>query len=208
MKRHPVLLLMWVATVGGFIAVVVRGNGDLVLLTQLAAILCGMLTVRNSEGPGVLRRPWLFRTAVVLLLAAAATSLVAAGSTAVVTLGGAHHKLSGFAALAVTNLVIAILAWRTLTRPSMRRTAIVGLLALVFEVAAIIVDVIMNMDSGVGMDNGTPAPARDPSQAIGIAMAASYVANWLGAFVCITALTAFDPADATDMPEARVVDES
>lgn len=49
MKRHPVLLLMWVATVGGFITSVVRGTGDPILLTQFAAILCGMLTVPEAR---------------------------------------------------------------------------------------------------------------------------------------------------------------
>ncbi len=198
MKRHPVLLLMWAVTVGGFVASVVLGIGDLVLLSQLAAILCGMLTVRNSEGPGVLRRPWLFRAALVLLLAAAATCLVAAGSTAVISLGAAHHRLTGLAALAVTNLIIAILAWRALTRPSMRRAAVVGLLALVFEVSALVVDVIINIDT-----NG-----RDLTQAAQLALLASFSANWLGALVSITALTAFDPADESTVPQARVVDES
>jgi hypothetical protein len=192
--QHLGLLVAWIATFGAFLIGILGGLAELVLLPQFAAMALAVITLKTTERTGELRRVTLYRASLVLLLLAAGTCLVAAGSTVFVAdeLG---RRMAGFIALATTNLVVVVLAWRAIVRPAPRRAAIVGLAAVCFESIALLTDIIINLGGF-----GTPTLAA-------VSLGASLSATWTGALVCMAALGTFDRSGMVVVPAARVVDD-
>jgi hypothetical protein len=194
MWRHRVLLLLWSITIVTFALGFMIATG-LAVLAQFAAFALAGVTVHRAQRLGVLRHPWIYRGALLLLLAATGTTLISAGSTVVVR-GGEAGPTVGLITLASTNLVAAILTWRALTRPSPRRAALVGLLAVVAELVALCVDAAISINLGY-----------DPTSLGVVALIASFAATWAGALVCIATLVSFEPSPMYVVPAARVIDE-
>jgi hypothetical protein len=188
MQRNRLLVTLWGVVIVAY-ALSFAAASDLVLGMPFAAIVLAVISVFRSDKRSDLVHRWPYRIAVGLMFAASATVLVAAGST--VVRGNDHVPLYGFIGLATTNLVVSVLSWRALTRPSARFVAIVAVIAMVTELVAAIFDIVFNI-------------FRDwHSDAIFVALGASVVTSWLAAFVSIAALTCFAPAPAVALPEAR-----
>jgi hypothetical protein len=190
MRRHRVLIALWLATIAMF------GLGFIVepllaLLAQFCAFVLAIVTVRKAEPTGELRYVWVYRCALGLLLAAAGTVVVCGGSS--VALGNSKDPVIGFIALATLNLFTAVLTWRALVNPAPRRAALVGLIAVVAELFALVVDIMLNLRH------------FEPTDFQIVAMFASFAATWTGALVCIAALATFAPSSMYSVPDARVV---
>ena len=193
MRRHRVLIVLWLATIAMF------GLGFLssplfAVLAQFCAFVLAIITVRRAEPVGELRYTWVYRGALGLLLAAAGTVIVCGGSSVALGESG-NAPVVGFVALASLNLVTAVLTWRALVKPAPRRAALVGLVAVGAELFALIVDVMLNLHD------------FHPSDFQIAAIFASFAATWIGALVCIAALLSFAPPSMYSVPDARVVDE-
>jgi len=193
MRRHQVLILLWILTIAMLIAGFTY-EPVFAVFAQLAAIGCAVLTVVRTQRLGVLRYKWIYRICLCVLLAATGTVLVCAGRT--VAFGSEGHAVVGFIALATTNLLAAVLAWRALTNPDRRRAAVVGLMVVVAELVALIIDAVISVKFDYHPDDFGV-----------VALFASFAATWAGALVCIAALVSFDPAPMYIVPDARVVDD-
>jgi hypothetical protein len=191
--RHRHLLAAWIVTLALVGYGMLAASWTIVVAMFGAMVLAGA-TVKRCELVGELRYPWPYRAAVVILLGATGTVLAAAGSTVIV--GDGH--LAGFIALALTNLIAAIMAWRALVKPAPRRAAIAGLVVVIAELFAMIADIVINIGERDPGPSGT---------AIMIALLGSFVATWAGALVSIAALACFAPASMVTVPGARVVDD-
>jgi hypothetical protein len=192
--RYRFLLITWVLTIGAYVYGFFSAPGW-TITAQLVAVIVAIVTVRRADKHGVLRYRFLYLGAVGLLFLTTATVLVTAGST--VASGNNGDRAVGFIALATTNLVATIIAWRAFTNPAPRRAAIVGMVAVVAELFAIIIDAVIsiNLDYVPGT-LGT------------IALWGSFAATWAGALVCIASLISFEHADTVNLPGARIVDEN
>lgn len=188
------LLVAWAITVGAYLVGIIGGYPELVLIPQFVAIGLAILTVKRTAPAGDLLRPWLYRGVLVLELVASGACAAVAGGTVVIDGAGERH-VAGLAVLATTNLLISILTWRALVRPAPQRAALVGALAVILEVIALIADLVMNMFHT--MD----------STSISLALFTSVAATWLGTGVSMVSLVAFGRATTAVVPEARVVDE-
>jgi hypothetical protein len=187
-----VLIALWLATIAMF------GLGFITeplfaVAAQFAAFVLAIVTVRKAEPTGELRYKWLYRGALGLLLAAASTVVVCGGSS--VAVGGSNDPVVGFITLASLNVLTAVLTWRALVKPAPRRAALVGLIAVIAELFALVVDVMLNLRHFA------------PTDFQPVAMFASFAATWAGALVCIAALLSFAPPSMYSVPGARVVDE-
>jgi hypothetical protein len=118
--------------------------------------------------------------------------VVGAGMT--VAFGDARSP-TGAITLGTTNVLIAILAWRALVRPSTRKAAGAGMCAVVLELVAMIVDVFFHMPRHV--DDHT-----ELGFAIALVGASFSIAT--GALACFAALITFEP-NRLDVPKARVI---
>ncbi len=195
MRRHRVLVALWTATIVIFLLGWFQPL--LLLLAQCCAFVLAIMSVRRAEPTGELRRRWIYRGALGLLLAAAGTVVVSAGSSVALGAPDSHQPVVGFIALATLNVITAVIAWRALVNPAPRRAAVVGLIAVAAELFALIVDVLINMDSRF-----------EPTDFQIVSMFASFAATWAGALVCMAALLSFAPPSMYTVPDARVVDES
>lgn len=193
MRRHRVLVALWLGTIVIFLAGWYLPV--LSLVAQFSAFILAIMSVRRAEPTGELRRVWIYRGALGLLLAATATVVISAGSS-VAFVDSSDHPVVGFIALATLNVITAVLAWRAIVKPAPRRAAIVGLIAVVAELFALIVDVIINLHT------------FHPSDFQVVAMIASFAATWAGALVCVAALLSFAPPSMYTVPDARVVDDN
>ena len=104
-------------------------------------------TFRGGEPP--LAWPRRYRAAMAGILAAAVSASFAGGGTVVLGFDGPPL---GFVCTAALNLAVAVLAWRALTRPSPRRAAAIGVLAVLGGLAALIGDILLAAHSGWSPD--------------------------------------------------------
>lgn len=197
MIQHRGLLVAWTIVVGAFLVGIFGGNTALRILPQLGAMVLALITLPRVARRAPLRYLLVYRASLVLLLAAAGTCLIAAGSTAIIDVNDGSTRVAGFVALSTTNLVLTVLAWRALVNPTPRRAAFAGLIAVLVETVAMLIDIIANISASFETTN-----------AVAVMLYASFVATWAGALVCMAAIGAFDRADATAVPEARVVEET
>lgn len=193
--RHPALLGTWLVLLAMFALGWVFELELFLFLPFFAGMLVAPLTYRFVT-PGVLARRGLYYVLVGSLLLAAATTLVAAGSTLLIQ-PGSPLGVVGFTVLGVTNVLIVIVTWRALVRPTPKRAALAGMLAVVSELVAMIVDVVTN--HWVHYDQ------REVWS--GIALVGALIAVGAGALACIASLSAFRDPDEQDIPAARIVDE-
>lgn len=195
---NRVLLTVWLVVIAIYLMGVVTSSAAPLVLSQVAAIVVAAFTVAKTQLVGQLRYALAYRAALGLLVAAAGVVLVAAGST-VFASTASGDRMVGFIVLATTNLVVAIAGWRALTRPAPRRAATVAFIAVVTELIAMIIDILLNIDT----------PSSDASEhAIAVALWASFAATWLGALVSIASITTFERTHNPLVPTARVVDET
>ena len=162
----------------------------------IATLLALITYFRVRHANLSLVRPRLFKSLLALLLLSSSITTVASGSTVVIS-AKSSIGFFGLAFLGAVNLVIAILTWRTLTRPTQERAARVGMLATLQLLAA------------------APDIANTANQAhldttmfwTGLAVLAALFSMCTGSLACIASLTAFAPrADDRDIPAARIVE--
>ena len=189
MKRNGPLVVLWVLTIVGFGGALLS-RSDLVIPGQLSAFVLAAITIFRTEKRSVLSRPLPYRITVGLLLAATVTVLVSAGST--VVWGDEHVPVFGFVGLSTASLLVSVLAWRALRKPSARYAAIVAFLAMTTVAIALVVDIALNL-------------FRDwDHTAILVALIAGLASAWLAVFVSIASLLCFEPEPMVTIPEARV----
>ncbi len=195
MRRHRVLVAFWIATIVAFACGFLVSEPALSVLAQFSAFILAIISAKCAEGVGVLERRLVYRGALGLLLVTSMTVVICGGGS--VAFGkGSDHGLVGFICLASLNVVTGVLAWRALVRPAPRRAALVGLLAVVAELFALLIDLGINLNHH----------AFHPTSFQIVAMLAGWGATWAGALVCIAALLSFSPQPMYEVPDARVVD--
>lgn len=188
------LLLWWAVMITAFVIGVCADSVLLVVIPFLASFVLAICSAIRAQ-PGVLRFRALYYGLVGTLLATSATTLVAAGSTLFIA-PGTSLRVVGFTALGLVNMVVGVLTWRALVRPAPRRAAVAGMLAVLGEMFALIVDIVMN-DRMPGFERG--------SEWIEVALWGSLISMASGCLACIAALAAFRDVDAHEIPEAQIV---
>lgn len=187
------LIVLWILTIAAF-GLGLLGAPGLAVGAQFFAFVLAIATLVRTEKLGVLRYAWVYRGTLGLLLAATGITLVAAGSTVAFGFDGGKAN-AGFITLAITNLFASIITWRAFINPAPRRAALVGLVAVIAELVALVVDILISIKM-----------SYDPDTLGSLAILASWAATWAGALVCIAALVSFGPAPMVIVPGARVVD--
>ncbi len=186
--RHRALTIFWSLLFATFGIGLALAEPALIGLSLFVAIPLAYSTYREVERAADLRLRWLYYLLVGLLFASAAGSVVGAGMTYA-------YSSTGAIALGTTNVLIAILAWRALVRPSTRRAAGAGMCAVVLELLAMIVDAFFHMPWHV-----------DDRTELGFAIvfigASFSIAT--GALACFAALITFEP-NRPEVPKARVI---
>ena len=193
---HKGYAIVWATLFAVFALGFATRSAALLAIAFFAPIPLGVGTYRGVDRSAALaHRGWYYVLVTPLLLSAAGTA-VGAGMTIVSDPSGALPVL-GFLALGTTNVVVAMLAWRALMRPSTRAAALAGMVAVLLELAAMVVDVMLNMHRG----------ESHGEREIGIAIAlfGSMITIGTGALACVGALVTFRRATLV-VPEARVVD--
>ena len=188
------LLLWWAVMITAFVVGTCVESVLLIVVPFLASFVLAICSAIRAH-PGVLRYRGLYYGLVGTLLATSATTLVAAGSTLFIA-PGTSLRVTGFTALGLVNMAVAVLTWRALVRPAPRRAAVAGMLAVISEMFAMIVDIAMN-DGIHGFDRS--------ARWIDIALWGSLITMGTGCLACVGALAAFRDADSHEIPEAQVV---
>lgn len=193
---HRALAILW----GVILALVMLGcvlaSPPLIVLPIFGAMPAAYLTYRHVDRTAQLaHRGWYYALVGSLLLSAAGTA-VGSGMTVFITGTGALPIL-GFLALGTTNVAVAILAWRALVTPSTRIAALAGMLAVLLEMVAMSVDVMLDMHKG-GFNS-------ERELGMAIALFGALISVGTGALASLAALITFVPQQVA-VPEARVVD--
>jgi hypothetical protein len=197
--RHRALTFVWALLFGSFAIGLAMELSALVVIPLLAAMPSAFFTYRAVERTADLGYRWLYYALVGSLLLSAAATAVGAGMTIVIEPSGGM-PIVGFLALGTTNVIVAILAWRALVRPSTRAAARAGMYAVLLELLAMTIDVVMTMHK-----NGTTFGDRELG--FSIALVGATISLGTGALACFASLVTFVP-DQPDVPEARVVAKS
>ncbi|HEY5923130.1 MAG TPA: hypothetical protein VIV11_15730 [Kofleriaceae bacterium] len=194
LPRHRTLIVVWAVI---FAASAVGWFGQvaaLAIVPFFGAMIAAVITFRMVDRSADLRYARVYYVLVGLLLLSSALATIACGSTLFVS-RTAPLIVVGFTALGATNLLIVMLAWRALVKPSTRRAALAGTVAVCAECFAMVFDVTVNMHvRGFG---------EQPMAGVALLAALGSIAT--GALACFAALLAFGP-DLPDVPTARVVD--
>ena len=208
MRRHRVLLVAWAILIGSFTIGLLLVNfvprfetiGSLMIgLPFLLSMLLSLVTyiaVKRHDDDDALARRRLYQLLVGTLLLSSTVTLVASGST-IAWYSKSPIGVVGLATLGATNVLIAILAWRALVHPTARRAARVGMIAVVFEMIALIPDIAMSVN------------VRELDKSMiwtPIALFAAFISMGTGALACIASLVAFEPRE-NEVPSARVVED-
>jgi hypothetical protein len=194
---HRVLAVIWSVLFVTFVIGVVTRTAPLTVLPFFGVMAVAIYTYREVDRHAHLRYRWLYYLLVGSLLLSAAVTVVGAGMTVVIATGGEFPML-GLVALGTTNVIVGALAWRALVRPSTRAAAGAGMMAVLLEIVAMIIDVMINMHKG---------SYGDQEMGLAIALTAAMISIGTGALACFAALVAFEPK-RVEVPEARVVDPS
>ena len=207
MRRHRGVLVAWALVIGSFTIGLLLVNfvprfetiGSLMtglpFLISMVLSLVTYVAVKHHDDDALARRR-LYQLLVGTLLLSSSVTLVASGSTI------AWHSKSpigvvGLATLGATNVLIAILAWRALVHPTPRRAARAGMIAVVFEMIALIPDIAMS----VNVHELDKSMIWTP-----IALFAAFISMGTGTLTCIASLVAFEPRES-EVPAARVVED-
>lgn len=192
---HRNLAIVWGALFVTFIVGVTAQLAPLAVMPFFGVMAVAIYTFREVDRHAHLRYRWLYHALVGSLLASAAVTAVGAGMT-IVSAPGTNVPMLGFVALGTTNVAIAALAWRALVRPSPRAAAGAGMIAVLLELVAMIIDITINAHrSTIG----------DQELGLAIALSAAMISIGTGALACFAALIAFEPR-RVEVPEARIVD--
>jgi hypothetical protein len=194
---HRMLAVIWGALFATFVIGIATRTAPLTVLPFFGVMAIAIYTYREVDRNAHLRNRWLYYTLVASLLLSASVTVVGAGMT-VVADPDSKVPTFGLLALGTTNVVIGALAWRALVRPSTRAAAGAGMMAVLLEIVAMIIDVMMNMSK---------SPVGDLELGLAIALSAAMISIGTGALACFAALIAFEPR-RVEVPEARVVDPS
>lgn len=194
--RHRALALLWAALFATFVAGLVTATPVLFAVPMFIAMPIAYYTYREVDRAAELKLRWLYYLLVAMLLVSSAGTAVGSGMT--MALDDSRSPL-GFLALGTTNVIIAILAWRALLRPSTRAAARAGMLAVVLELIAMVIDVMLNMTRS--------EVSAEREAGIAIALIGATVSLGTGALACFAALITFQPS-RPDVPRARVVEPS
>jgi hypothetical protein len=192
---HKGYAIVWATLFALFALGFVTRSAAVMAIVFFTPIPLGVVTYRGVDRTAVLAHRRWYQALVAPLLVSAAVTAVGSGMTMVTNSDGSLPVL-GFLALGTTNVIVAILAWRALVRPSTRAAALAGMVAVVLELAAMVVDVMLNMHQGADGDREV---------GIAIALFGSMITIGTGALACLGALVTFRPASLA-IPEARVVD--
>ena len=197
--RHRALTFLWALLFASFAIGLTLEVTALVVLPLLAAMPTAFFTYRAVERTADLGYRWLYYTLVGSLLLSAAATAVGAGMTLVIE-PSRGMPIVGFLALGTTNVIVAILAWRALVRPSTRAAARAGMYAVLLELLAMTIDVVMTMQK-------SGATLGDREIGFSIALYGATISLGTGALACFASLVTFVP-DQPDVPEARIVEKS
>jgi hypothetical protein len=190
-RGHGIIALVWGALFAMFVLGIVTRAAALMGLPFFGVIGVAIYTYRAVDRNARLRYRWMYFLLVGSLLVTAAATVVGAGMTMA---GDSEVPGFGLVALGSANVVIGAAAWRALVRPSTRAAAGAGMMAVLLEIIALVVDVMfMPLSSYADRELG-----------LAIALSAAMISIGTGALACFAALTAFEPK-RVDVPEARVV---
>lgn len=154
-------------------------------LGWLTGIVLSVLTIPNASTDAELVRVLPYRIVIIGSLLAGVATVIGVGHT--VWADGAV----GFFATASVGCIAVILAWRAFVAPSPRRAALVGAVATVGSMLAVIIDVQLYVDSSDYVEHGLEG-----------VMAIGVLAMWiLGPLTSLAALTLFAPR--SNLPPAR-----
>jgi hypothetical protein len=189
---HRILAIVWGSIFVSFVLGIVMETAALTVLPFFGVMTVAVYTYRAVDRNAHLRYRWLYFALVGSLLFSASATVVGAGMTVAIDPGGDVPSY-GLLALGTTNVLIAAMAWRALVRPSTRSAAAAGMLAVLLEVFAMVIDVTMNMYK----------TSVDREVGLAIALTAAMISIGTGALACFAALIAFEPR-RIEVPAARV----
>jgi hypothetical protein len=186
--------LIWSALFVTFVLGIVLQAAPLTVLPFFGVMAVAIYTYREVDRTADLRHRWLYLVLVGSLMISAAVTVVGAGMTVVFD---PNVPTIGLIALGCTNVVISAIAWRALVRPSTRAAAGAGMLAVLLEIVAMVIDVMINMHKGWMAVH---------ELGLSIALSAAMISIGTGALACFAALIAFEPK-RIDVPEARIANQ-
>jgi len=195
-RGHRILPLVWAALFVTFVLGIAAEAAPLMVLPFFGVMAIAIYTYRAVDRSADLRYRWLYFLLVGSLLLSAAVTVVGAGMTVVIDPDSPVPTI-GLVALGSTNVVIGAIAWRALVRPSTRAAAGAGMLAVLLEIFAMMIDVTINIQNG---------SMADRELGLSIALSAAMISIGTGALACFAALTAFEPK-RIEVPEARVANQ-